>query len=375
MNQSHERKGVVMIINKKIVANMEVPRLQQLTINCLIHLFKGEEKFTDEKAQSFVDLLQNLKHYSISLGLSDRVDLQEILFNRCTQAQFEAIVGEDLYVLGAIDQLVIEKLGWGVALYCLDKGLIGYIDLSYVDLTGLEELIDWDRLDLSSVMKLDLEDAKHVPMGLIAKALEAGVKEINLSELDLTGLEKSIDWGRLDLSGVEKLDLWVATHVPMPLIAKALNARVKTIILWNVDLTGLEALIDWDRLDLSDFERLGLFGAIDLPIRLIVKALKAGVKTIDLSYVDLTGLEESIDLDRLDLTGVETLELEFASDVPMGLIAKVLEAGVKEINLTGVDLTGLEASIDWDRLDLSDVKNLALFDCKNIPPQLSALWS
>ena len=139
MNQSHRGKGVVMIINKKIVASMEVATQQQQTINCLIHLFKGEEKFTDEKAQSFVDLLQNLKHYSISLGLSDRVDLQEILFNRCTQAQFEAIVGEDLYVLGAIDQLVIEKLGWGVALYCLDKGLIGYIDLSYVDLTGLEE--------------------------------------------------------------------------------------------------------------------------------------------------------------------------------------------------------------------------------------------
>ena len=65
-----------MIINKKIVASMEVATLQQQTINCLIHPFKGEEKFTYEKAQSFVDLLQKLRYYSISLGVSDRVALQ-----------------------------------------------------------------------------------------------------------------------------------------------------------------------------------------------------------------------------------------------------------------------------------------------------------
>jgi uncharacterized protein YjbI with pentapeptide repeats len=108
---------------------------------------------------------------------------------------------------------------------------------------------------------------------------------------------------------------------------------LRRVDLTACDLTGLNV----EGLDLIGIQKLNLAYARNIPQGLIRKVFEVKVSDINLNSCDLTGLNVA----GLDLNGIQKLCLWGAENIPQGLIRKVFEATVADINLNGCDLTGL----------------------------------
>lgn len=194
------------------------------------------------------------------------------------------------------------------------------------------------------------------------------VRELWFNTIPYTTLA-DIQWQTLDLGRVEVVHLNSAQYLPEHFMRQLFRPgnTIKKLDLCFI-LPFVLSNVPWHALDLKQLETLELQHPVSASFLTQVFPDGNRIRTLSFSNTDFSVVAD-MNWNMVTTAPLETLSMDTIKDVPAALFLRLFAKGntVTTAGFFNIDFAQTK-EIDWNSLDLSNLKTLTLTGCKNIPP-------